>query len=79
MLTHYQGANARHVFNARLFTKNQKIKTRILALMLEDNGASWQSNSEENCNIILNTDKTTEFEMDDGVVKTKRENLDPKK
>ena len=43
--------------------------------MLEDNGASWQSNSEEIDNIILSTDKTTEFEIHDGVVKTKREKI----
>jgi len=52
--------------------KKGRLKTRILALMLEDNGASWQSNSEEIDNIILSTDKTTEFEIHDGVVKTKR-------
>ena len=43
--------------------------------MLEDNGDSWQSNSEEIDNIIFNTDKTTEFEIHDDVVKTKKRKI----
>ena len=50
-------------------------KTKILALMPENNYASQQSNSEEIDIIILKAGKTTEFEVHEGFVKTKKGNV----
>ena len=49
-------------------TKKGKVKDQNISSHARRQCASWQSNSEEINNIILSTDKTTEFEIHDGVV-----------
>ena len=73
----YQEVNARRVQYQTIHEelKKGRLKTRILAIMLRDNGSSLQYNSTEIDKIKRDPDSSIEYNIRDGVVYTKRDKI----